>query len=155
MIQANAFGGLASDDDQPGGLEDEPIGENTLKHIGDDRLRECGATEQEIALLRKRRVELNALTTEQLVALVEVALAEHGIAKVIPDAEHLQAAWRAAKAHAEIAEAVEKANKQAERWRDEPAPDGLADRVRDLLQRQPTMSWDAALRQVANGEAAP
>ena len=90
---------------------------NTLKHVGDDRLRECGATEEEIALLRTRRVELNALTTEQLVALVEGALAEHGIAKVIPDAEHLQAAWRVAKAHAEIAEAVEEANKRAERWR--------------------------------------
>ena len=103
----------------PGGLEDEPIGKNTLKHVGDDRLRECGATEEEIALLRTRRVELNALTTEQLVALVESALAEHGIAKVIPDAEDLAAAWRSAKAHAEIAEAVEKANKRAERWQDE------------------------------------
>ena len=118
-------------------------------------MRECGATEEEIEFLSHRRVELNALITEQLVALVEGALGEHGIAKVIPDTEHLQAAWRAAKAHAEIAEAVQKANKQAERWRDEPAPDGLADRVRDLLQRQPTMSWDAALRQVTNGEAAP
>ena len=115
LEQINALGGLASK--SPGGLEDEPIGKNTLKHVGDDRLRECGATEEEIALLRTRRVELNALTTEQLVDLVEGALAEHGIGKVIPDAEHLEAAWRAAKAHAEIAEAVEKANKRAERWR--------------------------------------
>ena len=154
LDQINAFGGLASDDDQPGGLEDEPIGENTLKHIGDDRLRECGATEEEIALLRKRRVELNALTTEQLVALVEGALAEHGIAKVIPDAEHLEAAWRAAKAHAEIAEAVDQANKRAERWKDELAPDDLLEQVRDLLEQHPEMSWDAALREIAE-EAAP
>ena len=54
-----------------GGLEDEPIGENTLKHVGDERLRECGATEEEIGFLGNRRVELNALTTEQLVAMVE------------------------------------------------------------------------------------
>jgi hypothetical protein len=153
LEQVDAFGGLASE--HRGGLEDEPIGESTLKHVGDDRLRECGATEQEIDLLRSRRVELNALTTEQLVELVTAALAEYGVGKVIPGEGDLAAAWRAAKARAEIAEAVKKANKQAERWQKEPAPDDLADRVRDLLQRQPTMSWDAALRQVANGEAAP
>jgi Histidine kinase-, DNA gyrase B-, and HSP90-like ATPase len=144
--------GLASE--VPGGLEDEPIGKNTLEHVGDDRLRECGATAEEIDLLRTRRVELNALTTEQLVALVESALAEHGIAKVIPDAAHLEAAWRAAKAHAEIAEAVEEANKQAERWQDEPAPGDLEERVRKRLEQKPEMSWDAVLREIAE-EAAP
>jgi hypothetical protein len=137
-----------------GGLEDEPIGENTLKHVGDDRLRECGATAEEVALLRTRRVELNALTTEQLVDLVEGALTEHGIAKVIPHAEHLEAAWRAAKAHAEIADAVAEANKRAERWKDELAPDDLLDEVRNLLEQHPEMSWDAALRQIAE-RAAP
>jgi hypothetical protein len=134
-----------------GGLEDEPIGENTLKHVGDDRLRECGATEEEIALLRTSRVELNALTTEQLVALVEGVLAEYGIAKVIPDTDHLEAAWRAAKAHAEIAEAVAQANKRAERWQAEHAPDDLEERVRDLLELNPEVSWDAALRRIAGG----
>jgi hypothetical protein len=137
-----------------GGLEDEPIGENTLKHVGDDRLRECGATEEEIALLRTRRTELNALTTEQLVAMVEGALAEHGIAKVIPDAEHLEAAWRAANAHAEIAEAVEEANRRAERWQAERAPDDLVERVRGLLKQHPEMSWDVALREITE-RAAP
>ena len=135
LDQINAWGGLASR--SPGGLEDEPIGKKTLKHVGDDRLRECGATEEEIALLGARRVELNALTTEQLVAWVESALAAHGIAKVIPDAEHLEVAWRVAKAHAEIAEAVEEANKRAKRWEAEAAPDDLVERVRDLLQHQP------------------
>jgi hypothetical protein len=149
--QIIGLGGLASE--LPGGLEDEPIGKNTLEHVGDDRLRECDATEEEIALLRTRRVELNALTTEQLVAMVEGALAEYGIAKVIPDAEHLQAAWRSAKAHAEIAKAVEEANKRAESWRDAKAPDDLADRIRDLLEWHPKMSWDAALQQITNGAA--
>jgi hypothetical protein len=149
--QINELGGLASD--SRGGLEDEPIGEKTLKHISDDRLRECGATEEEIALLRTRRVELNALTTEQLVTLVEGALAEHGITKMIPDAEHLQAAWRAAKAHAEIAEAVAEANRRAKRWQDEIAPEDLEERVREFLELNPEMSWDAALRAIV--EPAP
>ena len=99
---------------------DQP--KENLKSVGDDRLRECGATEEEIDFLRDRRVELNALTTEQLVELVEGALAEHGIGKVIPDAKDLAAAWRAAKAHAEIAAAVEEANKRAERWRKSTRP---------------------------------
>jgi hypothetical protein len=73
---------------------------------------------------------------------------------VIPDAEHLEAAWRAAKAHAEIAEAVDQANKRAERWKDELAPDDLLEQVRDLLEQHPEMSWDAALREIAE-EAAP
>jgi hypothetical protein len=152
LDQIFGLGGLASE--SPGGLEDEPIGRNTLEHVGDDRLRECGATEEEIALLRTRRVELNALTTEQLVALVERALAEHGIAKVIPDAEHLEAAWRAAKAHAEIAEAVEEANKRAERWQAESVPGDLEERIREILEINPEMSWDAALRKITE-EAAP
>ena len=151
LEQINSLGGLASK--APGGLEDEPIGKNTLEHVSDDRLRECGATEEEIALLRSRRVELNALTTEQLVNLVEGALAEHGIAKVIPDSEALEAAWRSAKAHAEIAEAVEQANRRAERWQAEPVPEGLVDRVRELLKRHPAKSWDAVLREIVEAPA--
>ncbi len=149
------FGGLASErkDDDPGGLEDEPIGEKTLNHIGDDRLRACGATEDEIEILEKRRVELNALSTEALVELVEAALIERGIDKVVPDGADLVAAWRSLRAHAEIDEAIKKANKRAaRRWAEAEAPDDLADQVRDLLEEQPTASWDEALRRIA-GEA--
>jgi hypothetical protein len=152
LAQIDAFGGLASR--KPGGLEDEPIGEGALKHVSDDRLRECGATEAEIEVLHTRRVELNALRTEQLVALVDRALDEHGIAKVMPDDEHLEAAWRSAKAYIEIAKAVEEANRRAEQWQEAAAPDGLAEHVRDLLDRHPETSWDAALRQII-GEDAP
>jgi hypothetical protein len=72
---------------------------------------------------------------------------------MIPDAEHLQAAWRAAKAHAEIAEAVAEANRRAERWQDEIAPEDLEERVREFLELNPEMSWDAALRAIV--EPAP
>ena len=134
--------------DQVDGLEREPIDENNLKSVGDDRLRECGATEGEIEFLAEHRVELNALTTEQLVDLVEAALAEHGVMKVIPVANDLAVAWRSAMAHAEITKAVETANEKAGRWQDEPAPDGLADQIREMVEDDPTMSWDEALRQL-------
>jgi hypothetical protein len=58
-------------------------------------------------------------------------------------------AWRAAKAHAEIAKAVDQANRRAERWRDVDAPDDLAAPVCGLLEQHPSMSWDLALRRLA------
>jgi hypothetical protein len=71
---------------------------------------------------------------------------------VVPDAEDLVAAWRSLRAHAEIAEAIKKANKvAAERWADAEAPDDLADRVRELLEDDPTASWDEALHRIAGG----
>ena len=76
------------------------------------------------------------------------------IEKVVPDEEDLAAAWRAAKAHADIAAAVEQANAEAaERWADAEAPDDLADQVREILADDPTASWDEALRRIAR--AAP
>jgi hypothetical protein len=148
LEQINDLGGLASEQDE-GGLEDEPIGENALKHVSDDRLRECGATEAEIEVLHDRRVELNALSTEQLVDLVEGALAEHGIVKVIPKTEDLAAAWRAAKAHAEIVKVLEKANRRAaKRWQKAPTPDDLGNQVRKLIKAEPILSWDAALLRI-------
>ena len=78
--------------------------------------------------LHARRVELNALSTEQLVDLVEGAIDEHGSEKVIPNTEDLAAAWRAAKAHAEIVKIIEKANRRAaSRWQKAPTPDDLDD----------------------------
>jgi hypothetical protein len=106
--------------DQVNGLEFEPITKENLRSVGDDRLHECGATEAEVDFLRSRRVELNALTTQQLVELVEGALTAYGIKKMIPDEEGLTAAWRAARGHAEIAQAVVEANRRAQRWWTEP-----------------------------------
>jgi len=57
-------------------------------------IREAGATDAEIVFLVSgrrsgqwvgRRVELNALTSEQLVTLIEQKLGDHGVAKVVPD----------------------------------------------------------------------
>ena len=134
---------------QVDGLEDEPISPDNLKSVGDGRLRVCGADEEEIAFLRGRRVELNALTTEQLVNLIEGALAENNVTKIVPSDKDLGNAWRAAKAHAEVAEAVEEANKRAERWSQADAPEALADQIRELLEEHPTMPWHAALRRIA------
>jgi Protein of unknown function C-terminus (DUF2399) len=156
LDQIRALGGLASEREEydPGGLEDEPIGVKTLKHIGDDRLRTCGATEAELEVLCTRRVELNALSTETLVELVEQAIAEHGIEKVVPAGLDLAAAWRSAQAHAEVVQAIGRANAEAEaRWQDAEAPDDLEGRIRTVLEDEPSIAWDEALRRIASGDA--
>ena len=68
---------------------------------------------------------------------------------MIPNTEDLAAAWRAAKAHAEIAKVLERANRRAaKRWQNAPTPDDLDDQVRQLIKAQPTLSWDAALLRI-------
>ena len=58
-------------------------------------LRDYGATPEEIEFLLEERVELNALTSEQLVALVELKLTAYGLKKVVPDEELLAETYRA------------------------------------------------------------
>jgi hypothetical protein len=53
-------------------------------------LRDNGATKQEIEFLLDRRVELNAMTSDQLVAWIEAKFARHGVRKIIPD----KATWK-------------------------------------------------------------
>jgi hypothetical protein len=48
-------------------------------------LRRHGAIDDEIAFLRNRRVELNAMTYRQLIDFVEAKFAEHNVTKLIPD----------------------------------------------------------------------
>jgi hypothetical protein len=88
-----------------------------------------------------------------LISLIETSFAEHGVAKVIPETDALAAAWRRAMAHGEIAKAVDAANETAKRWRDEPAPDELEDQVRALLEDEPEIAWDEALRRITLDDA--
>ena len=135
-------------------LESEPIDHANLKSVGDDRLRAAGATAAEIKFLARRRVELNALTTAELVDLLEAALRAHGVRKVVPSGQDLANAWRAGQARLEVRKAIERANRRAGRWAKAPAPADLADRVARVLEGDPSASWDDALRRIAAEGAA-
>ena len=98
--------GLRLDDVLRLGLEEkaEPVKYGTDKDPREN-LAESGATEDEQAFLVSgggpgrwvgRRVELNALTSDQLVAFLEGKLRQHGVGKVVPDRETLDAAYRRA-----------------------------------------------------------
>ena len=90
-----------------GGLQSEKV------HIDKgaaENLRENGAKEKEIAyLLKGRRVELNAMTSDQLVAFIERKLKKHGVAKVIPDPDTLADAYRRMRRQAVVQDAINEA----------------------------------------------
>lgn len=144
--------GLRLDHVRDWGLEREPIDAKNLKSVSDDRLRECGATPDELEFLRRHRVELDAASTEQLITLVEQGFADLGIGKVVPDTERLVEAYRAAGINAEIAAAYRRVVEEAERrWNIVAPPPDLEERIRAALEERPHVSWDQVLREIVEG----
>jgi hypothetical protein len=109
---------------------------------------ENGATPEEVDwLMQGQRVELNAFASDELIAFIEGKLAEHGIAKVIPDQDTLADAYRRMHRQAVVQAAVDKA--VADLDDDEvPVPEGLEGRISEMLKSEPTIAWDAALRTI-------
>jgi hypothetical protein len=58
-------------------------------------MRRNGATDEEIEFLLDRRVELNAMTSDQFVEFIERGLTEHGVRKVVPKPDMLAEVFRA------------------------------------------------------------
>ncbi len=110
---------------------------------------ENGATKEEIEFLLSQRVELNAFASDELVAFIERKLDALGIEKVIPDEQTLKQACARARAKALINEQieaiVEKASEDAAQMTE---VSDLADRVRALLEDDPSLSWDAAIARI-------
>src|SRR5215468_3202625 len=52
-----------------------------------------GAKPREVEFLLRRRVELNSMTSQQLVTFLERKLEQHRIRKVVPNADELAAAY--------------------------------------------------------------
>jgi DNA topoisomerase VI subunit B len=107
-----------------------------------------GATEEEAEFLLDRRVELNALTSAQLVAFVEKKLIEHGVTKVVPDEQLLTTAYEWAMRNAKVQEVVEDAIAKMEEEEIEP-PEDLMQQVTELLKKKPTLAWDDAVGMIA------
>ena len=141
-------------------LESESWSSKSARRAVEGTLRRNGATADEIAFLVRGgdwqrssgyRVELNAFTSSQFVEWIEAKLDEHGVDKVIPDADVLALQYRRALArHAvnakidEIASSIRTDADAAE------IPADLADRVREALDVDPAMSWDDAIADIAD-----
>jgi hypothetical protein len=145
--------GLRLEDVEGSGLETEDV-----VHRSDPapNLRENGATAEEIAFLRTRRVELNAFASADFVAWIERKLEQHGVLKVVPDETALTMAWRRSIASRYVATRLQSAVDEAQRHAAEaPVPDDLATLVAAGLRCDPTQSWDEVVQRLAAQRAAP
>jgi hypothetical protein len=92
-----------------------------------------------------RRVELNAMTSRQVIDWLEDKLQEHGVSKVVPDEKTLAAAWHRAMrvevVNRKVAEAIEELNAQEQ---GQP-PKDLAKLLSEQLKPGMPQSWDEVL----------
>jgi hypothetical protein len=135
------------------GLESEPHSDRGTPEARAANMRQNGATEAEIRFLLDDRVELNAMTSDQLIAFVERKLTEHGVKKIVPDDAHLALAYKLERRNIKAEEVI-----QRELMKMNGAgiitPADLRDRVQVLLQQQPHLSWDDAVCDIATRDAA-
>jgi hypothetical protein len=110
-----------------------------------------GATREETEFLLTQRVELNALTSDQLVAFIEGKLAKHGIKKLIPKAGLLCDAYRLFVRSKRVEEIVEKTLAEIESD-DIDVPANLTARVATHLRQHPKMRWDEAVATIAEDD---
>jgi hypothetical protein len=152
--------GLRLEDVRKHDLQSEPVqygkprGYGQVKHPGEN-LRENGATDDEIEFLVSggdswdgysgERVEINAFDSDSLIAWLEGKLGHHKIKKVIPDAATLIRAYRRA---AVIGKLPDWARNEIDKIN---VPDGLLTEVQRALKNDPTLSWDAAIARMAQG----
>jgi hypothetical protein len=139
------------------GLPDEPVTYDR-KTSPAAYLRLCGVTDDEIAFLVEggypgryadRRVEINAMTSEQLIDWLETQFEAHSAHKIIPGDEAVAATYqRAVMAHKITA----KIKELQEEMEPEDVPADLAGQVEALLAEEPALSWDAAVWRIASSD---
>lgn len=117
-------------------------------------LQRHGATAEEIEFLMDQRVELNALPSDELVALIEEKLDEHGVTKLIPSESVLVDAYRRMKTQVRVQAEIDKLIKSLHTDDSLAVPDNLDEQVRDLLEDDPELSWDRALIRIIQRQAA-
>jgi hypothetical protein len=148
--------GLRLDEATTMGLQTENV-IVTGKHP-EKNLKANGATRKEINFLLSgraqrtkrgvpgQRVELNAMTSDQMVPWLERKIREAGIEKVIPPNEVIEAGYRQLlaqkKLHGVIKAAIPGIERQVQRL---PLPSGLVKNVKARLKANPELPWDAAL----------
>jgi hypothetical protein len=112
-------------------------------------LRRHGATPEEIEFLRSARVELNAMTSRQLIDFIEGKLKEYGVEKVIPDDDviemHARRVIKQRLAEQTIAKISEQLTEQAKTLE---LPKDLREQIQELLEEKPALPWDEAVAQI-------
>jgi hypothetical protein len=130
------------------GLEREPAAATkTSASILREQLAENGATEAEIEILLKERVELNAMTSDALIEMIERKLKAYGLEKVMPDAETLAEAYRAFHRSQQLREKFEEMVDEFDQDAAEvEVPDDLNTQVSAVLAENDDLRWDDAIQ---------
>jgi Topoisomerase 6 subunit A/Spo11, Toprim domain len=134
--------------DDIAGLEREPAAATkTRASLLREQLAENGATNAEIAILLNERVELNAMTSDALIAMIERKLKACGLKKVVPDDKLLAKMYRVFHRSNELREEFEDLESDFEESKIK-VPKNLKARVQAKLKRHPDLHWDDALKLV-------
>ena len=147
--------GLRLEDIEEMGLEAETVSVKS-RETRRGTLERHGATEEEIEFLAPededeecRRVELNAMTSPQLVAFVERKLDEYAVAKVVPEDDVIKAHARRLIERTLTEKAIEEmARKIQRKAKKVKLPTDLADRIGEVLAERPALSWDQATAEI-------
>jgi hypothetical protein len=138
--------GLRLEDVNAMELESEPVATSGDWNARAATLRRHGATDDEIDFLENQRVELNAMTSPQMIEFIESKLTGHGVKKIIPDRSVLEEHARHLLEQRFAEEALEPLLAEvAERAKQAKLPANLAKRVAAELKKNPHLPWDAAV----------
>jgi DNA topoisomerase VI subunit A len=112
------------------------------------QLAENGATKAEMDVLLKERVELNAMASDALVAMIEHKLTQYGLKKVVPDDKLLADTFRAFHRSQQLRERFEELEEEFDDEEDEKiqVPKNLKKRVRAILDKHNDLRWDDAIQ---------
>ena len=135
------------------GLPSEPVSYKQLEDPASYLLGECDAMEDEADFLvgagspgrwRGQRVEINAMTSEQLLTWLERKFEEHDVLKVVPDIETLRAAYKRAVFLQCMEARIAELQKEI-RGEDVNIPNGISGEIEAMLKEEPNLSWDNAV----------
>jgi Topoisomerase 6 subunit A/Spo11, Toprim domain len=127
-------------------LEREPAANTKTNHwILRAQLGENGATEAEIDILLRERVELNAMTSDALIAMIERKLKAYGLKKVVPDDEVLGKAYQAFHRSQQLRVKFEKMQDDFEDI-GIAVPENLSEQIRTILDQHGDLRWDDAIQ---------
>ncbi len=110
-------------------------------------LQSCGATPEECDFLATQRVELNVMSTEELIAFLEKKFQEHGVKKIIPDDDTLRKAYRRALYFKELIKKAEEIKAG-----DPDVPEDLKQQISLSLEEDASQSWDDAIWSLVEDE---
>jgi hypothetical protein len=134
-------------------LEREPAAATTTStEMLRAQLAENGAMDLEIDILLNERVELNAMSSDALIEMIERKLKDYGLEKVIPpNDELLVETYRAFHRSQQLRERFEEVEDEFDEEEEDnkiQVPKDLRKRVRTVLDKHGDLRWDDAIQVV-------